>query len=371
MATCSKRIRSLLLLLSFMLSLPLSSGLAQSSLNLNSQLPMQPVDTPYAIEAPVTVPPWRLNTPQGGSPTFGSSLLQNTEPGVEDSTTSPTSMPEPTEDPYALPDTLARKNPDTFTLLLIGTDAYRVEDAGRSDAMIIAQINPKTAEIKLVSFLRDLYVKIPGHGKNRLNAAYVFGGADLLKRTLETNFGVQVDRTLAVNFSLMAELVDQIGGISVDVSEKERVQLNSILKFYNKQNGHSSNDGLLESAGVQHLSGKQALSYSRIRKIDSDFQRTNRQQIVLEAIFARLTELDSFTLMGLVLDNMPKVQTDITAMDALSLVPICFNMGNIQFESMHIPLTNAYYDDVANGMMVLVPNLSKNNAALSDFLNLE
>ncbi|MEG2252665.1 MAG: LCP family protein, partial [Clostridia bacterium] len=92
----------------------------------------------------------------------------------------------------------------TFNLLLVGTDSYQPD-------------TPETGDIRLVSFLRDLYVPIPNHGKTRLNAAYFYGGAELLTATLQNNFGVRVDRTMAVNFSLMADLIDQIGGVDVEV----------------------------------------------------------------------------------------------------------------------------------------------------------
>ena len=234
--------------------------------------------------------------------------------------------------------------------------------------MLLFQINVQTGQIRLVSFLRDLYVKIPGHGKTRLNAAYVFGGAELLKQTLLNNFGVTVDRTVAVNFSLMVQVIDQIGGVTVDVSASERKQLNSILKYYNTQNGYPKNDQLLESAGEQTLTGKQALCYSRIRKIDSDFQRVNRQRKVIEAAYARLRQLDALTLGNLVLQVLPQIWTDMTLADAASLVPVLLSLGDVNWDSLTVPVSNGYSSQNIAGMDVLVPSLDRNRDAIAQFL---
>lgn len=255
-----------------------------------------------------------------------------------------------------------------FNLLLIGVDTYQPEDAGRSDAMILAQITPETGDIKLVSFLRDLYVSVPGHGKTRLNAAYFYGGAELLRQTLEKSFGVRVDRTLAVNFSLMAELIDQIGGVDVEVSEKELVQLNSILKFYNQKNGMAESDGLLRESGLQHLTGKQALSFSRIRKIDSDFQRISRQHLVLLGVLKQLTQLDFVALAKLAAANLYRVETDIRLEDVNRLLPLMMNAADLRMRSTRVPFDGTFSDETINGMMVLVANLDQNRRLVRDFL---
>ena len=99
-----------------------------------------------------------------------------------------------------------------FSVLLIGVDT--AGEAGRSDVMMLASVDPEAGDIRLVSFLRDLYVSIPGHGKDRLNAAYFYGGEALLKRTLEENFGVSVDHTLTAHFPTLVSAVDLMGGSS-------------------------------------------------------------------------------------------------------------------------------------------------------------
>ena len=330
-----------------------------------SQAGAEPAD---AILASVTPKPWMAAaTPAPEQP--GTNPPSSLTDWEEEPTAAPTPAPTPVpEQEIALPGVLALDNPSVFRFLLIGTDAYTLKQSGRSDTMILLQVNTRTRDIRMVSFLRDLYVKIPDHGKTRLNAAYVYGGAELLKRTLETNFGVTVDRTLAVNFSLMAELVDRIGGVEVEVSEKERKQLNSILKYYNQQNGYKTKDQLLEDSGLQNLTGKQALCYSRIRKIDSDFARTGRQRKVLEAVYRRVSGLDGLTMAGILTETLSKVKTDMTLADAVALVPVLLQLNDVEFDELTVPVRNGYESQTVSGMMVLVPNLDRNRDAIAAFL---
>lgn len=260
---------------------------------------------------------------------------------------------------------------DTFTLLLIGVDAYEPDAPGRSDAMILAQVTPSSGDIKLVSFLRDLYVPIADHGSTRLNAAYYYGGANLLNRTLRECFGVRGDRYIIVNFSQMADLVDQLGGVEVDVSDKELKQLNAILEYYNEQIGLDASDGLLAQSGTQLLTGKQALSYSRIRRIDSDFKRTSRQHRVLLGVLKRLAKLDLAAMLELAAKNLPDIQTDLDMGDIGAVLSLMVNAKSLRLRSVHVPFDGTYKDATKKGMMVLDANLRRNAALIQEFLELE
>jgi LCP family protein required for cell wall assembly len=267
-----------------------------------------------------------------------------------------------------LPDDFVAPQTDMYQLLLIGTDTYSPKSRGRSDTMMLAQVDPKNKTIKLVSFLRDMYVKIPGKGTNRLNAAYAFGGPDLLLKTLKANFGIEPDAYVSVNFSRMADLIDAIGGVEVDVSSREISQLNGILQYYNRQMGKKQNDSMVRKAGLQTLNGRQALSFSRIRKIDSDFQRTDRQRTVIEAAFHKVMALSWDKIGELVLDNLDNVVTNISAADAIKLIPTAITAKDATFETMQIPIQGGYASKMISGMAVLVPSLTKNVNALDDFL---
>ena len=297
------------------------------------------------------------------------SSLDAVESVAQTAAPTPTPQPSPTPEPaLAMPATLNLADAARLRVLLIGTDAYQPEEVGRSDTMLLVQVDLQTGALKMVSFLRDLYVGIPGHGQTRLNAAYVYGGAPLLAQTLGVSFGAWADRYIAVNFSLMVTVIDRIGGITVEVSDAECKQLNSILKFYNKQNGYREKDQLLETAGAQCLTGRQALCYSRIRKIDSDFQRVSRQRKVLEGIYARLREMDALSLAALAAELFGQVATDLTLSDLVGLVPVMLRMEGVTFESLTVPVDGGYHSDVIRGSDVLVPDLAKNEAQIEAFL---
>jgi LCP family protein required for cell wall assembly len=328
-------------------------------------------DPADARVAPVTPKPWlapaateAADVPDGVAPTPAPTRAPSSLDILE-ADESLAATPAPTS--VALPEGLDG-NGTVFRVLLIGTDAYTVNQTGRSDTMILAQVDVATGEIKLVSFLRDLYVKIPNHGKTRLNAAYVYGGASLLTQTLQNNFGVSADRTVAVNFSLMVTLIDRLGGVTVDVSEKERKQVNSILRFYNEKNGWPEDDELLYDSGNQLLTGKQALCYSRIRKIDSDFQRVGRQRKVLTALYQKARETTPLTRISIALDLLPQVKTDLTAADAAALIPLMLRLDTVTVTGLTVPVDGGYESQTISGMSVLVPYLEKNQRAVDAFL---
>lgn len=261
------------------------------------------------------------------------------------------------------------KEDGVFDMLLIGTDAHTDEDTGRSDVMVLVRLDGRRETVRLISFLRDLYVTIPGHGKNRLNAAYVYGGAELVARTLEENFGVSPDAWAVVNFARLTEVIDAIGGVEADVDEAERRQLNGILRHYNRSLGVEETDGLVDAAGLQTLTGRQALCYSRIRRIDDDFHRSSRQREVLEAAFRKVTSMDVLSMAALAVNHLDAVSTDLTAGDVIRLIPLALRVKDAAFASMTVPVPGAYEDKLVEGMQVLVPRQAATRQAVEDFLS--
>ena len=270
-----------------------------------------------------------------------------------------------------LPEDIPMPPDNTYTILLVGSDAYDDDNRGRSDTTMLVQVDGQGKTIRMASFLRDMYVKIPGKGSNRLNASYIWGGEALLRKTLETNFGVTADAYVEVNFERLVKIIDAIDGVEVEVTEEERRQVNSILKFYNEKIGDRESDQLLEESGLVNLTGKQALCFSRIRKIDGDFQRTGRQRKVLEAAFRKVTQLSMAEISLLILQNMDAVNTDLTVADAVDLIPLALRCKNAAFETLAIPVAGSYTSTTVDGMAVIKPNLKKNRQALKDFFNYE
>ncbi len=270
-----------------------------------------------------------------------------------------------------LPEDMVMAEEDVFTLLLVGSDAYTDDHRGRSDTTMLVQVNAVEKRIRVVSFLRDTYVKIPGKGSNRLNASYIWGGDQLLRETLRTNFNVTADAYLEVNFDRLVRVIDAIGGVEVEVSEKERKQVNSILRFYNEKIGDPESDQLLEESGLVQLTGKQALCFSRIRKIDGDTQRTGRQRKVIEAAFRKVMTMDRAAIVLLVMQNLSVFQTDLTLADAMALIPLAIRCKNASFETLTIPAQGMYSTRTIDGMWVITPNLPKNRELLHRFLGLK
>ena len=230
-----------------------------------------------------------------------------------------------------------------LNILLVGQDRRPGESRQRSDSMIVVSMNPDTKEIAMVSFLRDLYVRIPGYSDNRMNAAYAFGGFELLKETLMANFGVSVDACFEVDFDGFEAVIDSVGGVDVELTEPEARIV-----------------GGGAYAGMNHLNGDQALNYARIRVLDSDFGRTERQRNVLLSLFETARHRGLTDLLKLANALLPQLTTDQTNTQIISLITQGYSILHDNanpIESYHVPADNAYYNATIRGMMVLVPNL--------------
>jgi len=235
----------------------------------------------------------------------------------------------------------AINNGGLLNILLIGQDRRPDEGRQRSDCMILCSLNPETKELSMISFLRDLYVQIPGHSDNRLNAAYVYGGFDLIKETLEHNFGVTVDGCLEVDFDSFEQIVDIVGGVDIELTSAEAEIVGS---------------GATE--GLYHLNGAQALTYTRIRKIDSDFQRTARQRTLLNAVFSKMKGCTLTELMTLVSEILPLMTTDMSEEELMSFAfNLASSLSELKIENYGVPSSGNYQNATINGMAVLVPDL--------------
>ena len=269
----------------------------------------------------------------------------------------------PTLDPgtvdFGIPDIqIGGKQSRIINILLIGQDRRPGETRARSDSMILCSFNKDTKQLTLTSLLRDLYVQIPGYQDNRINAAYAAGGMQLLNDTLETNFGIRVDGNVEVDFEQFASIVDLIGGVSIDLRQDEAALLNK-------------NMGTSLTAGVNLLSGSQALEYSRIRSLDADgdFSRTGRQRKVMGAIVEAYRSASLTTLLGLVDDILPMITTDMSNLQiiryALEVFPL---LSDTRIVSQRIPADGTYSGQMIRGMAVLVADMDANRELLEKTL---
>lgn len=254
------------------------------------------------------------------------------------------------------------------SILLIGTDGRTADERGRSDSMILVSFNSRTNEIIMTSFMRDCYVEVPDNGWDKLNAAYSYGGADLLMDTIERNFNVRIDDYVSVDFASFVSLVDAVGGIDIEVSDAEAEEINVIL--ISEVNGLMGDDpmsDLLSSGGKLHLNGKQALSYSRIRKVgNSDFERTERQRRVLSLIIAKLKTFKPSIFKNLASDVIPDVATNMTSLKAylFSLrLPFAIKYKTKQIQ---IPAEGTFYGEDVDVGNVLQIDIEANRQIIQD-----
>ena len=239
------------------------------------------------------------------------------------------------------------ENKDVYNILLLGNDSRTDNIDERTDAMILVSINTATKKIYLTSFLRDIYLHIPNYGNQRLNVANVVGGPSLTVDTIEQNFGISINNYAEVNFVAFENIIDTLGGVDIYLTTAEAQYLE-----------------LGQSSGTYHLDGEYALSYCRIRALDDDFGRTERQRKVLETLWGNMHDItltDAYELMEIIL---PQVTTDVTQADSLNLLSIVAQIGNYELVSHSIPAAGTYELSMVKGMSVIVADIEENSAML-------
>ena len=203
-------------------------------------------------------------------------------------------------------------------ILLIGCDKAN-GGSSRSDSIMIASVNKSTGRITVCSILRDTHLYIPGEREAKVNAAYAWGGANLLIQTIEHNFGIKIDDYATVNFEMFTALVDGLGGVDVEVTEDEADYINNRHRY-----GREKKPDAFESGESVHLNGYQALWYSRIRKLDSDFMRTQRQRKVISAIASKvkgqINPIGIFGLVSTAKEVAPYIETTLSTSDFWNLI---------------------------------------------------
>lgn len=246
------------------------------------------------------------------------------------------------------------EDPNYYNVLLIGCDKSD-GTSQRSDSMMLVTVDKVHQKIKFTSFMRDLWVSIPDYGDARLNAAYSYGGADLLMETLYQNFGVPINDYVMVDFEMFQKLIDGLGGVNVDITEDEADYIN--------ETSHAK-----VHSGENILNGDYALIYCRIRYLDSDFNRTQRQRKVMNSILKKTVSQNPVKTLSVMSDILPYITTDIspTKMTLKAFSAVTFlKYGNDQFR---IPTDDGYTNEMIEGQDVLVPDIDENKAALNNFI---
>lgn len=215
---------------------------------------------------------------------------------------------------------LSAYSDSVINIALFGIDA---EDGGvgRSDSIIIATIDTTHKKLKLISIMRDSYVTIEGHGDDKINHAYAFGGPQLAIKTLNENFDLNIDDFVAVNFTTLPKIIDMLGGVTIDITSEEVSHIPGI-----------------DVAGTYTLTGEQALAYSRIRYASGgDYVRTDRQRTVLSKVFEKVLSINFTQYPSLLSEILPMLQTNLDYSEILNLGNEVLKMGVTTLEQERFP----------------------------------
>lgn len=243
------------------------------------------------------------------------------------------------------------------SIALFGVDA---EDggAGRSDSIMIATIDPVHNKLKVTSIMRDSYVDIPGYGMDKINHAYAFGGPQLSIKTINENFGLNIEDFVAVDFSTLPTIIDTLGGLGIEVTDEEVALINSYVT-----------SSYLPSSGYQYLDGDQALYYSRIRSTaGGDFERTLRQRTVLNSLFSTLLNTPASSYNSVLNNILPYVQTNLSATTILDLGTKVLGVGNGVLEQERFPRDGYSEGATIDGVYYLKFDIESTITQMRDYI---
>ena len=253
---------------------------------------------------------------------------------------------------------VAKKN--VVNILVVGQDRRDTTSRQRTDCMILCTIDKNEKTLTMTSFLRDLWVHIPGYDDDRMNAAYVYGGFPLLDKTMKYNFGVTPDHNIEIDFEGFKKIIDILGGVEITLTAKEAKHIRQVY-------------ALEVEEGLNLLSGKEALVYARTRKIDNDFSRTDRQRTVITAVIEKIRTLSVAELYELCEEILPLITTDMTDAEILGyLVSYAPMLNDLQIVSQHIPMDGTYSFSMIENKSVITmttSQLNKNRKLLKDTIS--
>ena len=226
-------------------------------------------------------------------------------------------------------------------ILLVGTDGKYIEKWNRSDSMMVVTIDSKNKDIRISSIARDTYVDIPGYSTEKLTHAYAYEGIDLLREVFKVNFDLDIDKYIAVNFSSFMEIIDEIGGVVVDVPESGLESINSMIdacyNYYSDKDSVGEKE-YLTHAGTQRLNGYQALAFSRIRYTDSAFHREARHREVAESVYKEFAQKGVETYKkcaDIILNN---TKTNISPIEMMNLAYTVLKINDKDIDQFQFPL---------------------------------
>lgn len=263
-------------------------------------------------------------------------------------------------DPTASEVQIARqdqKDKDVVNVLLVGSDS-RDPDAelGRSDTMMLVSFNKAKEKVTAVSFLRDTLIDIDGYGMSKLGHTFAYGGVGLTINTLNKQFDLDIQDYIVINFENLVDIIDQLGGIEVNLTEEE-------AEYYRS---HGMPD--IQSGNVT-LTGTQALAHARNRSLDNDFGRTRRQRSVLYGIYNKVMEQkDPTTILSLINYCRTQVSTNMGVMELYNIATDVMSIEHLRTQQAAVPNEGTYEFGEYDSMSVLEIDLEANKEFLNSLL---
>ncbi|MBR1561097.1 MAG: LCP family protein [Clostridia bacterium] len=271
-------------------------------------------------------------------------------------------------DDYAVTEGL----PDAWVnLLLLGQDTRQGNQYGNTDTIIILSMNMATRQAKLTSLMRDIWVTMDGRSKSgKLNSACLQGGPSLAMRTINECFGLNIQYYALVDLSGMAEIIDLLGGLELDITLEELTAINQGLFDLSPLSGMEK---LTEYGSYVHLNGNQAVAYARIRKIDSDFKRVERQRYVLTEVARRIQREDPATIVGVVMKLLDRAETNMDLTQLMTIAKVGLEVDPNNIKQFRVPVEGTYESGnypISDGSKVwsIRPDFAANTRLLHEFI---
>lgn len=258
-----------------------------------------------------------------------------------------------------------------YNILLVGVEAIGNNSvaSGRTDSIMIATINTKQKTLGLTSIMRDSYVTIPGYYDTKINAAFGHGGIELLYETIAYNYNLRLDGSAIVSFKTFQKIIDELGGIDIEITPAEAQYLNT-TNYVSKKSNRTL------KPGMNHMNGNQALGYARVRyratldgSVD-DFGRTSRHRRVMGAIFKEVKKSNPITLVKLLDTVFSQVQTDIKKSNASSYLAevMELSLDGVPLDNLRLPIDGSYQGAKINRQAVVTFDAAANKEALANFV---
>ena len=258
-----------------------------------------------------------------------------------------------------------------YNILLLGVEAIGNNStaSGRTDSIMIATLNTKQKTLGLTSIMRDSYVTIPGFYNTRINAAFNHGGVPLMYETIAYNYGLRLDGSIIVSFKTFQKIIDDLGGVDIEITPGEAQYLNT-TNYVSKKSNRTL------KPGMNHMNGNQALGYARVRyratldgSVD-DFGRTSRHRRVMGAIFKEVKKSNPITLVKLLDTVFSQVQTDIKKSNASSYLAevMELSLDGVPLDNLRLPIDGSYQGVKINRQAVVTFDSAMNKEALANFV---